>query len=100
VLQTSQVLFRRICVSLAMVLPFKDSSEAAEPRRATFSVIKLPNNPRWSAARPRLELFKMRVFGKAKRDASFNFEGKAGRFAYLTAHRRTDSLNPQWPPFY
>jgi hypothetical protein len=25
VLQTSQVLFRRICVSLAMVLPFKDS---------------------------------------------------------------------------
>ena len=24
-LQTSQVLFRRICVSLAMVLPFKDS---------------------------------------------------------------------------
>jgi hypothetical protein len=26
VLQTSQVLFRRICVSLAMVLPFKDSA--------------------------------------------------------------------------
>jgi hypothetical protein len=31
VLQTSQVLFRRLCVSLAEVLPFKDSSEAAEP---------------------------------------------------------------------
>jgi len=26
-----------------MVLPFKDSSEAAEPRCATFSAIKLPN---------------------------------------------------------
>ena len=53
VLQTSQVLFRRICVSLAMVLPFKDSSEAAEPRCVTFSAIKRPNTPRWSEARPR-----------------------------------------------
>jgi hypothetical protein len=42
VLQTSQILFRRICVSLVMVLPFKDSSEAAEPRCATPSGIKLP----------------------------------------------------------
>jgi hypothetical protein len=40
VLQTSQVLFGRIYVSLAMVLPFKDSSEAAEPRCATPSAIK------------------------------------------------------------
>jgi hypothetical protein len=53
VLQTSQVLFRRICVSLAMVLPFKDSSEAAEPRCATPSAIKPPDTPRWSEARPR-----------------------------------------------
>jgi hypothetical protein len=53
VLRTTQVLFRRICVRLAMVLPFKDSSEAAEPRCATFSAIKLPNTPRWSEARPR-----------------------------------------------
>jgi hypothetical protein len=96
-LQTSQVLFRRIRVSLAMVLPFKDSeggtcsysiligltstgtrhlkkqtqyanrakafaphqsfgpaiSEAAEPRCTTSSVIKLPDTPRWSEARPR-----------------------------------------------
>jgi hypothetical protein len=98
-LQTSQVLFRPLCVSLAVVLPFKDSqggtwllnlfnfnwsclcrhapvkkqtqhanhakafvphqnfgpaiSEAAEPRCATPSGIKLPDTPRWSEARPR-----------------------------------------------
>jgi hypothetical protein len=98
VLQTSQVLFRRLCVGLAVVLPFKDSeggtwlldlfdfnwryiwthaplkkaqyanhakafapdqnfgpaiSEAAEPRCATPSAIKLPDTLRWSEARPR-----------------------------------------------
>jgi hypothetical protein len=97
-LQTSQVLFRRLCISLAKVLPFKDSeggtwlldlldfnwsyicrhapvkkqtqydnrakafaphqnfgpamSEAAEPRCATPSAIKLPDTPCWSEARP------------------------------------------------
>jgi hypothetical protein len=30
-LQTGQVLFRRLSVDFALVLPFKDSSEAAEP---------------------------------------------------------------------
>ena len=98
-LQTSQVLSRRLCVSCAAVLPFKDSeggtwpmqlsdfkktyicrhaplkkhsqyanrsmrfapqqqfgpaiSEAAEPRCATVSAIKLPDTSRWSEARPR-----------------------------------------------
>jgi hypothetical protein len=52
-LQTGQVLFRRPSVNFALVLPFKDSSEAAEPRCAMFSAIKLPNTPRWSEARPR-----------------------------------------------
>jgi hypothetical protein len=31
-LQTGQVLLRRLSVDFALVLPFKDSSEAAEPR--------------------------------------------------------------------
>ena len=98
-LQISQVLFERLCVSQAVVLPFKDSeggtwplelldfnwsyicrhalvkkqtqyanraktfaphqnfgpaiSEAAEPRCATPSAIKLPDTSRWSEARPR-----------------------------------------------
>jgi hypothetical protein len=34
-LQTGQVLFRRLSVDFALVLPFKDSSEAAEPRCST-----------------------------------------------------------------
>jgi hypothetical protein len=48
-----------------MVLPFKDSSEAAEPRRATFRVIKLPNNPSLvcGAASLGAGFFKMRVLG-------------------------------------
>jgi hypothetical protein len=40
-LQTGQVLFRRLSVNFALVLPFKDSSEAAEPRCSTPSAIKL-----------------------------------------------------------
>jgi hypothetical protein len=52
-LQTGQVLFRRPSVSFAMVLPFKDSSEAAEPRCSTPSAIKLPDTPRRSEAPPR-----------------------------------------------
>ena len=98
-LRISQVLFERLCVSQAVVLPFKDSeggtcplelldfnwsyicrhapvkkqtqhanrakafaphqkfgpaiSEAAEPRCATPSAIKLPDTSRWSEARPR-----------------------------------------------
>jgi hypothetical protein len=60
-----------------MVLPFKDSSEAAEPRRAVFSVIKLPNNPSLvcGAASLGAGFFKMRVLGT-----------QSGTFAYLTAH--------------
>jgi hypothetical protein len=34
-LQTGQVLFRRLSGDFALVLPFKDSSEAAEPRCST-----------------------------------------------------------------
>ena len=98
-LRISQVLFERLCVSQAVVLPFKDSeggtwplelldfnwsyicrhapvkkqkqhanrakafapyqkfgpaiSEAAEPRYAAPSAIKLPDTSRWSEARPR-----------------------------------------------
>jgi hypothetical protein len=52
-LQIGQVLSRRLCVSRAAVLPFKDSSEAAEPRCATVSAIKPPDTSRWSEARPR-----------------------------------------------
>jgi hypothetical protein len=52
-LQTSQVLSRRLCVSCAAVLPFKDSSEAAERRCATVSAIKPPDTSRRSEARPR-----------------------------------------------
>ena len=101
-LRISQVLLRRLCVSLAEVLPFKDSeggtwlldlfdlnwsyicrhapvkkqtqyahrakafaphqnfgpaiSEAAEPRCATPSAIKLPDTPWRSEARPRYRL--------------------------------------------
>jgi hypothetical protein len=53
VLQISQVLFRRLYVSVVVVLPFKDSSEAAKPRRITPSAINLPDTTRWSEARPR-----------------------------------------------
>jgi hypothetical protein len=52
-LQTGQVLFRRLSVDFALVLPFKDSSEAAEPRCATPIAIKLPDTPRRSEAPPR-----------------------------------------------
>jgi multidrug efflux pump subunit AcrB len=45
-LQTGQVLFRRLSVDFALVLPFNDSSEAAEPRCSTPSAIKLPDTPR------------------------------------------------------
>jgi hypothetical protein len=41
-LQTGQVLLRRLSVDFALVLPFKDSSEAAEPRCSTPIAIKLP----------------------------------------------------------
>jgi hypothetical protein len=52
-LQTGQVLFRRLSVEFALVLPFKDSSEAAEPRCSTPIAIKLPDMPRRSEAPPR-----------------------------------------------
>ncbi|MBV8176141.1 MAG: hypothetical protein JO151_16480 [Verrucomicrobia bacterium] len=52
-LQTGQVLLRRLCVDFALVLPFKDSSEAAEPRCSTPIAIKLPDTPRRSEAPPR-----------------------------------------------
>ena len=53
-LQTGQVLFRRLSVDFALVLPFKDSlSEAAEPRFSTPIAIKLPDTPRRSEAPPR-----------------------------------------------
>ena len=52
-LQTGQVLFRRLSVDFALVLPFKDSSEAAEPRCSTPIAIKLPDTPRRSEAPPR-----------------------------------------------
>ena len=52
-LQAGQVLFRRLSVNFALVLPFKDSSEAAQPRSSTPSAIKLPDIPRWSEAPPR-----------------------------------------------
>ena len=52
-LQTGQVLFRRLSVDFALILPFKDSSEAAEPRCSTPIAIKLPDTPRWSEAPPR-----------------------------------------------
>ena len=40
-------------LAIVMLLPFKDSSEAAEPRCATPSAIKPPDTPRRSEARPR-----------------------------------------------
>jgi hypothetical protein len=43
-LQTGQVLLRRLSVDFALVLPFKDSSEAAEPRCSTPIAIKLPDS--------------------------------------------------------
>jgi hypothetical protein len=49
-LQTGQVLFRRLSVDFALVLHFKDSSEAAEPRCSTPIAIKLPDTPRRSEA--------------------------------------------------
>jgi hypothetical protein len=49
----SQVLFRRLSVDFALVLPFKDSIEAAEPRCSTPIAIKLPDTPRRSEAPPR-----------------------------------------------
>jgi hypothetical protein len=52
-LQTGQVLFRRLSVDFALVLPFKDSSEAAEPGCSTPIAIKLPDTPRRSEAPPR-----------------------------------------------
>ena len=52
-LQTGQVLFRRLSVDFALVLPFKDSSEAAEPRCSTPIATKLPDTPRRSEAPPR-----------------------------------------------
>jgi hypothetical protein len=52
-LQTGQVLFRRLSVDFALVLPLKDSSEAAEPRCSTPIAIKLPDTPRRSEALPR-----------------------------------------------
>jgi hypothetical protein len=52
-LQTDQVLLRRLSINFALVLPFKDSSEAAEPRCSTPSAIKLPDTPRRSEAPPR-----------------------------------------------
>jgi hypothetical protein len=52
-LQTGQVLFRRLSVDFALVLLFKDSSEAAEPRCSTPIAIKLPDTPRRSEAPPR-----------------------------------------------
>jgi hypothetical protein len=51
-LQTGQVLFRRLSVDFALVLPFKDS-QAAEPRCSTPIAIKLPDAPRRSEAPPR-----------------------------------------------
>ena len=50
VLRTSQILFRRLAVNFALVLPFEDSSEAAEPRCSTPSAIELPDTPRRSEA--------------------------------------------------
>jgi hypothetical protein len=52
-LQTGQVSFRRLSVDFALVLLFKDSSEAAEPRCSTPIAIKLPDTPRRSEAPPR-----------------------------------------------
>jgi len=52
-LQTDQVLLRRLSVNFALVSPFKDSSEAAEPRCSTPSAIKLPDTTRRSDAPPR-----------------------------------------------
>ena len=52
-LQTGQVLFRRLSVDFALVLPFKDSSEATEPRCSAPIAIKLPDTPRRSEAPPR-----------------------------------------------
>ena len=52
-LLTGQVLFRRLSVDFALVLPFKDSSEAAEPRCSTPIAIKPPDTPRRSEAPPR-----------------------------------------------
>jgi hypothetical protein len=60
-LQTGQVLLRRLSVDFALVLPFKDYhqilgpaiSEAAEPRSSIHITIKLPETPRRSEAPPR-----------------------------------------------
>jgi hypothetical protein len=52
-LQTGQDLLRRLSVDFALVLPFKDSSAAAEPRCSTPIAIKLPDTPRRSEAPPR-----------------------------------------------
>jgi hypothetical protein len=52
-LQTGQVLFRRLSIDFALALPFKDSREAAEPRCSTPIAIKLPDTPRRSEAPPR-----------------------------------------------
>jgi hypothetical protein len=60
-LQTGQVLFRRLSVDFALDLPFKDShqilgpaiSEAAKARCSTPIAIKLPDTPRRSEAPPR-----------------------------------------------
>jgi hypothetical protein len=52
-LQTGQVLFRRLSVDFALVLPFKDSSEPAEPRCSTPIALKLPDTPRRTEAPPR-----------------------------------------------
>jgi hypothetical protein len=49
--QTGHVLFRRLSVDFALVLPVKDSSEAAEPRCSTPIAIKLPDTPRRSERR-------------------------------------------------
>jgi hypothetical protein len=47
--QTGQVLFRRLSVDFALVLPFKDSNPAVLHPIA----IKLPDTPRRSEAPPR-----------------------------------------------
>jgi hypothetical protein len=60
-LQTGQVLFRRLSVYFSLALPLKDShqilgpaiSEAAEPRCSTPIAIKLPDTPHRSEAPPR-----------------------------------------------
>jgi hypothetical protein len=65
-LQTGQVLFRRLSVDLALVLPFKDSSEAAEPRCSTPIAIKLPDTPRRSRRRLVSPLFSLTGSNRSK----------------------------------